>query len=275
MTDFLPLLDRVPILLLVAARIAGVTLVAPIISSITIPTRFRAAISFLVAAACLPALMDSELAGTEPVELNLISLVPLMAAEIGVGAVIGWMAMIPLVAAQLAGTIVGTQLGLGFAETFDPATDSNSEVVGSMLFWLSMVGFLTLGGHVWVVLAVLRTFEYVPLGTFIVDADLLALASGMLLATFELAVRIATPILALVALESLAMGFMSKTTPQLNILSLGFPLRILAGISILAAGLYIIGDVLMVGIHEMLGMVHAWATNGNDTFDGAALRRGG
>jgi flagellar biosynthesis protein FliR len=90
------------------------------------------------------------------------------------------------------------------------------------------------------------------------DGELIGLATGLLLAAFDLALRVAAPVLALVFLESLAMGFVAKTVPQLNILSLGFPIRILAGILIIMLGLVVIHEVVMDGAAEGLELIHLW-----------------
>jgi len=271
LSGFPQLLEHVPGLLLVACRLGGLALLSPVLASAAVPVRVRAGLAFLVAAAAYP-LLASEHVISVPPNLDLLMLGGLIAREAAIGAVIGWLATLPLLLAQYAGQIIGTQLGLAFAEIYDPNTDSSAEVIGQILTWLAIVAFLALGGHAWVFLAVLRTFDYVPIGTFAVDQDLIALITGILLSTLEIALRLCFPVLALVFLESLALGFMSKTTPQINILSLGFPLRILAGISMTALGLHITGTVLMAELHGILDTIHLWATDGNGILHGSALR---
>ena len=70
--------------------------------------------------------------------------------------------------------------------------------------------------------------------------------------------RVALPLLAIVLVESVAMGFISKTVPQLNILSLGFPLRILIGFAIVALGLVVVDDVLMDAFNDTLTQLFSW-----------------
>ena len=70
--------------------------------------------------------------------------------------------------------------------------------------------------------------------------------------------RVAAPLLALVFLETVAMGFLAKTVPQLNVLSLGFPIRILLGLGVVAVGLVVISDVAMDSVDEMFRSVTEW-----------------
>ena len=87
---------------------------------------------------------------------------------------------------------------------------------------------------------------------------MIVLMAGLLLSAFELALRVAAPIVALIFLQSIAMGFIAKTVPQMNILSLGFPLRILAGVGTLALGLIVIDEVIMDGIDVTLTHIFEW-----------------
>jgi len=66
---------------------------------------------------------------------------------------------------------------------------------------------------------------------FVVD-----MVVGLLGVVFDMAIRIAAPMLCIIFLESVAMGFISRTVPQMNILSVGFIVRILGGLAMLAVG---------------------------------------
>jgi len=70
--------------------------------------------------------------------------------------------------------------------------------------------------------------------------------------------RVAAPVLAIVFLESVAMGFVAKTVPQLNILSLGFPLRIIIGTGTVAVGLVVLNEVVIDDIDFVLNQIHGW-----------------
>jgi flagellar biosynthesis protein FliR len=73
-----------------------------------------------------------------------------------------------------------------------------------------------------------------------------------------LALRVSSPLLALIFLETVAMGFVAKTVPQLNILSLGFPIRILGGLAIVVCGLVVISDVTMTSMNEAITALFQW-----------------
>lgn len=257
MNHFTAILDQMPQAMMVMFRLGGLMIFGPVFGSPIIPVRVKVFLSLLIGLAVFPLISRDHLAG-QVVQLDLWTLAPMAAAELLVGLTIGFLASLPLNAMQTGGLLMGQQMGLGFAMFFNPAIDTEADVVGQVLFFMAMAGFLLIGGHEAMVLAVLHSFAHVPLGTFITSNDLLALLSNMLLASLELALRVAAPVLALVFLESVAMGFLSKTVPQLNILSLGFPLRILVGFAVIALGLTAISEVMMDGIDQTLAVIFEW-----------------
>ena len=52
------------------------------------------------------------------------------------------------------------------------------------------------------------------------------------------------------------MGFVSKTIPQLNILSLGFPIRIMVGLGVVIVGLGVVHEVFVEHVGEVLDRLH-------------------
>jgi flagellar biosynthetic protein FliR len=250
------ILEHVPPALLVIFRIGGLMIYGPVFGSPAIPGRIKVFLSFLTGLAVYPLLAGDALHGE--LQLNLWGLGPLIALELLIGVLVGYVASIPMVAVQTGGLMMGQQMGLGFAQFYNPGIDDEADVVGQLLFFMALAGFLLAGGHEAMMLAVLRSFEYIPIGTFHAGTDVIALLAGLLLSAFELALRVAAPVLALVFLQSTAMGFMAKTVPQLNILSLGFPIRILVGLGVVMAGAVVINDVAMDGVDLVLDSLFHW-----------------
>lgn len=251
------LLDHIAPALLVVFRIGGLMVYAPVFGSAMIPARVRVFLAFMLGFAVYPLLSVTHFAELN-LSLSLWMLAPLVAMEVLFGVIVGFAAMLPLIAMQTGGLVMSQQMGLGFAQFYNPAMDDEADVLGQILFFMTLAGFLLMGGHEGMLLAVLHSFDHVPPGAFMVDVSILALLSGLLLSAFELALRVAAPLLALIFLQSLAMGFIAKTVPQLNILSLGFPMRILIGLGIIAGGLVIINDVLIEGINDMFNALFTW-----------------
>jgi flagellar biosynthesis protein FliR len=257
MSSYPVILEHISPALLVIFRIGGLMIYGPVFGSSIIPARVRVFLSFLVGAAVYWIVSDGGRAGGG-MKFNLWLLAPMVAMELLIGLIIGYLASLPLIGLQTGGLIMGQQMGLGFAQLYNPAIDDEADIVGQMLFFMALAGFLMLGGHEWMLLSVLHSFEHIPPGGFSMSFDVIELVTGVLLASLELALRVAAPVLAMVFLETVAMGFLAKTVPQLNILSLGFPLRILVGIGTVAAGLVVINDVAIDSITTTFDGIFNW-----------------
>lgn len=256
------LLVHLPAALLVIFRIGGLMLFAPVFGSNIIPVRIRILLAFVLGVALYPVLHSVGAVSPEGLSLDLVSLAPLVAIEVLVGVTIGLIASLPLVAMQMGGLLMGQQMGLGFAMLYNPAMGDDGDVVGQLFFFLALAGFLIVSGHEAIVTAVLHSFGHVPLGAFVFDAGTLTLITGLLLSSFEVALRVAAPVIAIIFLQSIAMGFVSRTVPQLNILSLGFPLRILVGFTVMLGGLVVIAEVGMEAIDDTFETLMYWVGNG-------------
>lgn len=260
MNQFVALLDHVPTALLVIFRIGGLAIYGPVIGASIIPGRIKVMLAVILGLAVYPVLTTQEL-GVGGWELNVWSLGPAIAMELLVGLIIGFLASLPLLAVQIGGLMMGHQMGLGFARFFNPAMEDDADIIGQMLFFMALAGFLLLGGLEMMVLAVLHSFHHIPLATNVADGSLLTMLAGVLTASYELALRVAAPLLTLIFLETVAMGFLSKTVPQLNILSLGFPMRILVGLVIVALVVGVIDEVFLDWFNEMTNLTFTWIEN--------------
>lgn len=246
--------------MLVIMRLGGLFIYAPVLSLSAIPVRVKGLLvvvagtgTFLVLAA--RGVPFPEIRFDDPWRM-----VPYGAAEIAIGGVIGFVASMPILAMRAGGLIMGQQMGLGFARFYNPAADEESDVVEQVMAFLAMALFLAMGGLDAMFLCVLRSFEHVGAGGFFEDGGGGGLVAGVLMAATEFGLRIAMPLLGVVFLETVAMGFVSKTVPQLNVLSLGFPIRILVGLVVIIASLPIVMAVGESFTADVLDALAAWAT---------------
>jgi flagellar biosynthetic protein FliR len=257
MSNWTAILAHLPLAMLVMFRIGGIMVYGPIFGSSVVPVRVRVFLALVLGAAVYP-LLSATCIHPEQLHFSLWMLAPMIAMEIAVGLVIGYVANLPMQALQTGGVIVGQQMGLGFAQLYNPAVDDEADILGQVLIFLAVAAFLMMGGLDMVLAAVLHSFEHIPLGGITFSTDVLQLIAGLLISSLEFALRIASPLLGLVFLETVVMGFLSKTVPQLNVLSLGFPLRILVGLTVLAAGIAVIHDVTLEHIQQVFDALTAW-----------------
>lgn len=253
-----PLLHHVPAWLMVLFRLTGIFIFAPVLGSNTIPRIVKVFLALSLSLCIYPMLLDPDRPSAAMVApvidggLSLWTLIGAVGLELLIGLVIGYVASLPLIGMQIGGHVIDQQIGLAFAGVFNPELDEQSGVVGEVMFLLALAVFVILGGHRAMFSALVGSFDRVPLGGFTSFGSLIDLLIGLLAVMFDLAVRVAAPLLCLMFLVTLSMGFVARTVPQMNILSVGFSIRILLGTGFLTV---MVGTVGWVYIDQLRAII--------------------
>jgi flagellar biosynthetic protein FliR len=242
-----------PAFCLVLARVAGLVMAVPLLTSRQVPLKIKAWLIVTFALMTFPVV-----APLLPHSMTLGQAVAGMVGEFIIGEVLGLGAGLVFLAAQLAGKIVSHQSGMALSRSFNPVLNASSTVLDQVWFFGVLMFFLAMRGHLAVVEALLHSFEQVPPMMMLVDGALAEFVIGILQSTFDLALRMSGPVILALLLTSLIMGFLGKTMPQLNILSVGFAFKILTGLFFMAITIPfsegMIADGVMEGL-DQLGML--------------------
>jgi flagellar biosynthetic protein FliR len=256
MPSIQPLLDHVAPYLLVVVRLSGLFIFAPMLSSRMIPARVRAMLTVMFAAAIYPALPSSL---QTPPDADLFSLLPMVFTELLIGLSIGLIASLPLMGMELAGMIMGHQMGMSIARAYNPEADTDSEVLGQLSYYLGLGAFIAMGGIDGLYLCILRSFGRIPVGGLDVGKVPLDTFVGVLSSGFELALRVSAPVVCAIFLVMIAIGFVMKTMPQINVMSVGFAIKILCGLVALGAGVAVLDQVAGEEVGRVLRVILDWA----------------
>lgn len=256
--NFEPFISHAAPFAVVLARLTGLFLFSPLLSSPVLPRRIRAAVCFALALAVYPTVAPSA-AGAS---IDLLDLAPRLGAELLIGATIGLIAAIPLMSAQLGGLIMGQQMGLGLAGVINPAIDIEGDHLGQVLFVAAISAFLAAGGLEWLFAALVGSFAHVPPLGFSTSRAPLDLLVGVIASGFEVSVRVALPVLTILVLETIAMGFVSRSLPALNVMILGFPIRILLGVTILISAAALAVEAINADVIAGFGRLADWIGGG-------------
>jgi flagellar biosynthetic protein FliR len=135
---------------------------------------------------------------------------------------------------ELAGEIIGTQMGFAIASVFDPMTERQICVIGEFQRVLLVLLFFAINGHHIILTAIYRSYEILPLGSMAVNpkASLEILRLGG--QVFSIGVQLAAPAIIMLLLVHVALGVISRTVPQMNVFIIGFPVTIAIGVFMLA-----------------------------------------
>ena len=222
---------------LVALRLTGLMLIAPVFSAATVPVKWRTSLLILLTVVI------------QPIAYANMHVIPVLTpatafGELIVGFGIGLGAAILVGAAQSAGELLAIQIGLSGASLLDPLTRQSSPVLANFLSLFAITVLLALNVHLGMIQALADSLRAVPVGSAM-DlhaglANLLSLGGSL----FLVGLRFAAPVIATVMVGNAALAVLSRATPQLNILSVAFPLQIGLGLFALGIALPFIASTL-------------------------------
>lgn len=238
-------------IVLVFFRITGLMLFAPLFGSARIPRRFKIMIALVLT---LP-MWASGVTSRVPIPQTVGDMTIGLLGEIVFGVTMGMIVSFVFIAAQWAGEMVGQQVGFNISEVLDPQYGGGGSLVGDLYFMLSTVAFLAIDGHRQLVAGIYESITICPPLTLSITQNPLDFALIYWRAATSLALRLAAPMFVTMMIVDVSMGCISKTMPQLNVMSAGMAIRGIIGILVLALGIAAVGGVLQGSLSDHMGGV--------------------
>ena len=163
-----------------------------------------------------------------PVEFLVgVKLVPIIFQELFIGIACGLVLNILFSSVILAGEKIAATSGLAFAAQIDPTSGAQSPVISQIFQLFLLILFFSVNGHLIVFELFYKSYEMVPIGSFYNFKDVVEEAINSTNSIYQNAVIIVLPIVSILFFMNLGIGFITKSAPQLNLFSFGFPLTIL------------------------------------------------
>jgi flagellar biosynthetic protein FliR len=235
-------------------RIISLLAAAPPFNNTSLPNQIRLILGLAITAAIAPTLQTSGLIPTVAPASGVGLLI--LAEQMVIGYAIGFSMRLVFSAIDMAGHTFSTQMGLGFATSYDPASASQTIVVAELIGVLSLLMFMGIDGHLIVISTLAQSFQALPIGSMpgssswanLANAGAIIFSSGLLLAL---------PIIVALFITNTALGVLGRVSPQLNLMVVGFPITITLGFAALYVCLpYLVEPLLQLfetGLHSMLG----------------------
>ncbi|MCO4094016.1 MAG: flagellar biosynthetic protein FliR [Acidovorax sp.] len=213
-------------------RVLAVFSVAPVFSMRAVPMRVKIGLAFLVALCAQAVLVDQPV-----ISVNGPDALAAVAQQVAIGLAIGFTVRLVFAAVELAGEIIGLQMGLNFASFFDPTSNAQVSAVARFFGHMAVLLFVVINGHLLILMAVIKSFDRFPVnGNFLQSLAQMRLHEiGASL--FSSALWIALPMIALLMFVNLTLGIISRVAPQMNIYAVGFPVTLTVGMLGIAATL--------------------------------------
>jgi flagellar biosynthetic protein FliR len=218
-------------LLTISVRLTGMMLFAPFFGSMVIPTRVKAMMVFALTAMLYP------MTAAKMPHLEISQWPMMIFSELLIGIAFGVVTNIVFDGVQMAGQILSVQMGYSLVNILDPQTQVESTVVATFHQMLAMLIFLRLNVHLWILRALVRSFDYLPPSSGHITGEFVSEALHGGAAVFSIGIQIAAPVLSATLLADVALGLLGKASPQLPLMLLGPAVKSILGILILISAL--------------------------------------
>ncbi|MBT9175958.1 MAG: hypothetical protein DDT20_00260 [Firmicutes bacterium] len=235
-------------LLLVLARVLSFLTSAPLFNRRQIPALSKIGLGVMLSLIVV-------VGGGVPVERDFGVFVSAIVLEVATGLAAGLVANWLFASFQMGGALMDQQAGFGMAAIFDPTTFGQVSLLSNLFLSLSLLLFLELNGHHLALLALLRSFAVVPAGSAVLGANWAQVVLAVLAGAMSLTLRLAAPVLAVLAITDITLGMLGRAVPQLNVLMLALPVKagvallVLAAVSPLILG---VGDAFITRLEALL-----------------------
>ena len=237
--------------MLVFCRIGSALMVLPGFGDLYVPMRYRLLLGIFLAT--MIATVLTPLLPNQPG--SPLRLLMLLGGEIVIGVFLGTVARMMLSALETAGAIISLQLGLSTAQVFNPLLAQQSAITGAFMTVFGVLLIFLTDTHHLMLRGLVASYGLFPAGGFPGFGDLSDTVAHLVSASFRLAVELAAPFIVLGTIFFVALGFLSRLMPQMQIFFIILPIQVAGGIVVFAATLYAVMQWFLDDFTQTVGNV--------------------
>ncbi|MDQ2878829.1 MAG: flagellar biosynthetic protein FliR [Pseudomonadota bacterium] len=234
-------------LIFVMVRIGAAFIAAPVFGAVSIPLQVRVALSGAIGVLVLAAHPI-----VPPAQIFSLTTILSVAAEALIGFAIGFVLQIAFAAPTIASEVIGTSMGLGFAQAIDPQNGHSTPALGQFMSMMLTLLFLAVNGHLVLVEMIVKSYDVMPPGAAWLTPEQLKNIAFFGGYTFLAGLLLALPVGFLLLCLNLIVGMLSRAAPALNLFAVGLPMSLAVGVVALAISFPAMGDYMLVIINEAL-----------------------
>jgi flagellar biosynthetic protein FliR len=248
------MIDLAPVLRLgvLLVRPGMVVILAPGLGGPYAPALVKVGLTVMIAIALLPAVQVAPIRGE-------LSLTVTLAREVAIGLALALVTRALISAAEFAGHLAGFQIGFSYGATIDPATGVRHTMLASLYGLLAVFAFLAVNGHHHVLRALVYSYQALPVGGGDVDRSLVASVAHTFGLTFTTAVRLAAPVVIVLLIVEVGVGLISRAAPAMSALAIGYPVRLVIGLGVVAALVGTVPSVIASLVERAIALALAMA----------------
>ena len=226
-------LRQIEIYSIIFFRVSGIIFMMPFFGSENVPRLVRIGLSLVITAVLVPTLNIDSVVLPE----SLVSYVVVLFKELLVGMALGYIAMLIFHGIQFAGGLVGFQMGLRIGNVIDPMSEEQISVIGTVQNLLAVLIYVSLFWDHFLFKAMAASFSVIPIAGVVLEGPMATELIRMTGQVFVIALKMGAPLLAALFLADVALGFIARTAPQINVFIIGFPVKVGLGILLLGISL--------------------------------------
>lgn len=224
--------------LVLVSRIGGLLVALPVFSGRTIPIKVKLGLVLTLSLMLAPSIP------MPTVSMDPMILTGGMLSEMTIGVTIGLAVRLMFGALEVAGELLGIQMGFGAVHLFDPATSQQTPIVAQFFTMLASLIFLSLNAHLFAMATIIHSYEAIPaFGAHLsshLGEEILLLTQRM----FTIGLKLSAPVLIAILLINVLMALLGRAVPQVQVFVLSFPITIAGGLLVLSFGLPFTGALI-------------------------------
>ena len=214
--------------LFVFVRIGIIFATIPFFSTEILPRRITAIIAFFLSLVLMPIVPPAVVTMES---LNVLTLLVLIVHELLIGLCLGLAVNVIFAGAQIAGQLMGFQMGFAIANVVDPMTGENAPITANVLYITTFLLFLSFGGHHMLIKALVESYYIIPMEARFPQQSYLVAAITYASQMFVIAIKVAAPVIGVLLLINIAFAITARAVPQMNVFIMAFPLTIAIGLA--------------------------------------------
>lgn len=245
---------KIAVFLLALIRITGLFMITPFFAAPSVPARLKAMLALGITVCVAPLLWEQGETALMSLQEPIVATLTVL-SELSIGLIIGFVVGVVIAAIQTAGQLIAHDIGMTIANTIDPISNRQVSIVGQFKAMLAIVLFLALDLHHHMIRLISKSFELLPVGTFVERSTSFNL--GLAEVTrhegsrlFSTAVQLMAPVTITLLLVTVAMAFLARSVPEINVFILGFAIRIVAGFAVIIVILPVLAQLYQVFLKE-------------------------
>ncbi len=213
-------------LILILIRVSIVLFMFPIFGGMMVPKPVKAGLALMITLVLFPIVRPDPRLFPE----SLVGSINLILSELVLGLIIGLTIRLFFAAIQLGGQLIGFQMGFAIANVLDPESGTQGSILAQLGYWVALLCFLMLDGHLVLLETLANSFTVIKMGSLNIGVGIFNRISEVSGDMFVMAVKYGAPAIVALLLTSAAFGIIAKVVPQVNILIVAFPIKIIVGL---------------------------------------------